>query len=822
MTEGMEDMEGSGREGAERMVRFAAEVDWSKVTNPYYPERYGPALLERLWSPDWAGADDARMELYYACCADGSSVLPAAAEVLPILVEAARDPVVTVRTGVLELITDIARAGNSALTAEPETGPGDEWRPTIALGWAAAWEQAVDPLLPLLADDDGDVRAGAAAALAQAAGRADDVIDRFLARFEDEPWPEPAEQLVLGVGELARHAGIRREAAIVWLRQRMNGEGKGEEPDFDSDLDGWTAWTDRVEHDVRLSAIVALRRVLPGHADPAYVRTTADVLLGSSFLNRDADADDRSWKRGLITDADAQLDDDLPGRITLVRGLLRHDGALRREGGLWVAAVLMARWRSAVPELLPDVAEFVDDPHPGIRAFALRVLAMCGGAAQPWADRVAAHLTEETEPHRPARNHAVWALSRMGDERCVAPLAGLLASRDTGFAAQPPLYSTCDWKESDLNFREALAPFAGCTEVLLGPLLARIRDAGPTDRGSYRWIIGQWHRDGAPVVEQLAELLDADESLIEAAHALRGLGAGPIAAVHRDRLRERLGPPAFWEDPARIDPFVHRSLTGDDEPVLALLRSPEKSGFPELSAKATESDRVRACTVLGPLAADAAGQLRGMFREALREKPTHPSVAPKGAVERARALWRVTGHAEEVLSVLLELTERSAQRGILTPGGVEPLLLLAEIAAAQPPVVDQVAQRLHATAKARIEGSCRSEALRLLQALWELTSDPRQLAPALVELVRICPSDGGPPTKVEALELLAEVVAADPACAAEAAREVRGLLDVDERPVEHGQWRAVVQDEALCAAVRAIAVAAEAGAGAKEEGSLGP
>lgn len=817
--EGVEGLEavgpsGGGRgAGAELTARFAAEVDWSKVVDPYGSGRYGPDLLVRLWSPDRQTAEGACEELHFACCGDGGSVRDAALEVLPFLVQATADPTVKVRRQLLATLAVLARAHDATRAARPDPKPGG-WRPTAPAAWPAAWDRAVDALLPQLADDDATVRAGAVSVLAGATDRADDVIDRIRDRFDHEPNRWVAERLVLGVGELAGHAVDRREEAVSWLRQRMVDTGVREEPDGDGDIDAWLAWSERYGHDVRLSAIVALRRALPGRPDPAYARTTADVLLGPSLPDAARCRGSRSPYVDRVTAADAQLDGDLPGRLALAGGLLGRETAAHHEGGLRVAASLMSRWRSAVPELLPAVAEFVDTTDPVNRAFALRTLAMCGAAARPWADRVAAHLTEEDEPHEPARRHAVWALSRMGDERCVAPLAaGLLSDRATGFASWPPSTSACAWEESDLNHPEALASFADHVETLLGPLLARARAASPFERGAYYAILRRWHEKGGPVVEPLTRLLDEDGTLVEAAQALRMLGVGPVAAAHRDRLRERLGPPRFWPDATRVDPFAHFALTGDGEPLLALLRSPGESRFPELSAEATDRDRVRACAALGPLASGSADWLRGLFREALREKPRSPSSAPKGAVERARALWRVTGDAEEVVPALMELTAASARRAYATPGGVEPLLLLAEIAATYPPVADRAAERLRAAALARVEGGCRPEAMKILRALWELTRDGRRTAPVLVGLVRICPPAGHPPTLVEPLELLAEVATADPACAVEAAPQVRHLLDADERPVSHGQWRAVLSDEAVLAAVRAVVDAArEAGA----------
>lgn len=269
-TEGTEDMGGAGA-GAELRGRFAAEVDWAKVVDPYVPgpdgqySRYGPDLLERLWSPDLPTADDALATLHFACCGDGGSVRSAAPEVLPFLVEAVRDPAVRVRPQILETLAVLARAGNAdARAAGPGPKLGGRWR-TAPAAWPVAWERAVDALLPVLADDvegDEDVRAGVAAVLARAVYRADDLVDRFLARFDDEPGLSVAEQLVRAVGELAPHAVERREHAVAWLRRRTTDAGKGEEPDMDGDIDVWIAWTEQHGHDVRQPAIVALRRAL--------------------------------------------------------------------------------------------------------------------------------------------------------------------------------------------------------------------------------------------------------------------------------------------------------------------------------------------------------------------------------------------------------------------------------------------------------------------------------------------------------------------------------------------------------------------------------
>ncbi|WP_406865195.1 HEAT repeat domain-containing protein [Streptomyces sp. HUAS MG47] len=797
---------GDARE--ERLARFAAEVDWSKVFDPYSGGRYGPEALEQLWASEWATADDARMNLQYASRGDGTTLLTAAAEVLPFFVEAALDPVVTVRRELLETITAIAVTANTHAGRAATARRDSTSHPAVDPAWPPVWERAVESLLPLLCDEDDDIRAAVPAALAQAAHRADEFVVLFQERYGREPFEHVAERLVLGIGELASHAVGRREEAIAWLRQRLTPDDKDEEPGVDEDIEVWLAWLDAPCHDVRLSAVEALRHVLPGHPDPAYAVATADVLLNSPSGVR------RSWSVSVITEADARLDDDLPGRLALAHALLRHDSAEQRRGGLLVAASLMRRWRSAVPELLPVVAELVDDPLPDNRTDALRVLAMCGTAAHPWADRVAAHLTAEGEPHEPVRRHAVRALSRMDDARCVAPLAELLTTPSPGFLNQPNPWSGRDGKADHADFLDVLAPLTTHAGTLLAPLLTRIERTPAVERETLYMVISRWHQAGTPLVPRLLELLGTDVHLVTAAHALHRIGPRGVAASRRERLQQVLGPPAFWPDPAKIDPFAFRHLTGDDEPVLALLRSPEESGFPELGDEARENARIRACIALGPLAAASAEWLREMFREALREEPAPWRDVPKAVTRYARALWRVTGDAGEVLPALMKSTEGSAQQGYKTPGGVERLLLLAEIAATHPPATERAARRLRATARARLAKNNRFEAMALAQGLWTLTSDPRQVTDLLEELLRTCPPPGkASPTILDPLALLAEVAATAPQAVTPAIPALLALVDTDERPVDHCTWHAVRDDDRLRATAQTILDLARRGTG---------
>ncbi|MBW5254001.1 hypothetical protein JGS39_34415 [Streptomyces sp. P01-B04] len=501
---------------AQRLARLAAQVDWSKVTDLYTGERYGPEVLTGLWATDRVTAGRTCMDLRFAAIGDGSSVSGAAAEILPFLVEAARDPDVTVRFEILQTIADIAGTGNTAPTAKVDRILEGRWRPTVDAAWPAAWERAAEELLPLLDDRNYVIRGGAVRPLAQSAAHADPLIADFRTRFDDEPDPWSAGCLVLGVGELARHATRRRGEALAWLRHRMTVEGKGPEPDIVEDVDAWLAWDEEIRHDVRLQAVEALCRALPGHADPRYAPVTTAALLTSSAATAYPPAECFFSRIDVITEADRRLGADLPERLTLAHALLRHDRTDERAGGLRIAATLMSRWRSAVPALLPAVAELVGDARPQNRAFALRVLAMCGAAAHPWADLVATHLTPAGEPDELTREHAAWALSRMGDDRCVPYLLELLRTRGD-FTHRPTGSIDRPWNRSDLSLTEALAPFAAHSDVLLASL-PREPAAGEQNAHDHRSdamatlrSLCRLPSDPRQVAPHLLALLDADE-----------------------------------------------------------------------------------------------------------------------------------------------------------------------------------------------------------------------------------------------------------------------------------------------------------------------
>ncbi|WP_344242306.1 HEAT repeat domain-containing protein [Actinocorallia libanotica] len=787
----------------EGMAARLEDVDWSVVISPGTAQRHGPELVLDLWRPE---AAEAALRTLRQVCALGEYLYPAAAELLPVLVEAAADPAVSVRARLVECVGEIAATAAGAeaegravrlpamayLRTGPRPAPAERARTRrMARDWSQIWDGAVTGLAALLDDPSWEVRRSAATALAQATGRADEVTALLQRRFEAEKATAVAERLVDSVGRLADRTG-RPADTVAWLRARLTRD-------------------DEARPDVRLAAVRALRHVLPGHDDPAYARAVTGTLLSSGrpFSVRDGDLFDLDASEACA--ADALLGGDLPGRLALARALLRHGEPRRRTGGIQAAVMLMADRRTAVPALLPDVAALAGDPLPDNRALALRALAMCGTASRPWADAAAARLTPEGEPDPRVRTQALWALCRMGDDRGVPVLAERMAiparEKRDGFRDWRPESNQGRWRDPEPNFCEMLAPFAAHHGVLLPALMLKM--AARHDRIHYPRVLVRWHRDGAPVVPALVGLLDTGHA-VWAAHALAAIDPGPVAAGRERPLRGLLGSAEDGgtrrlrgpRDSSSLDPVAYWRLTGDPGPAFATLRSGRLFAW----------QRDEVCAALGPAAAGEADRLR-------RELP---SAAPARVPFLLRTLWRVTGDPGEAVPALLDLSAPYSRRGPATAESATALMLLAEMAAADPPVAAQASDRLRDALRdpARLG---HERTLAIARVLWRAGGRPDEVAPALTFLAARL---GEPAdrlalffTRLETLTLLAEVAAADPTAVAPALPGLRSLADADERPLTHRHWRVPVRrhwrsveaDDALRAAVRAVLDAARPG-----------
>lgn len=653
-------------------------VDWAALRHAYRAAGDVPGMLRDLYRPERAAAaaDDLLTHVHH----QGGAVHSSAPVALGYVIAAAADPAIDadVRQELLDLVGALADAAN---TAAPRF---------VTSAWSAAWDLAVTDLLPLLDGPLAVHRTAVADALAQAHHRADEVIAALRTRWAVEPDPRTRIQLIDSVGSLVAHTGEQRGVSIGWLQELMDG----------------------AEPSVRLAAVQALRRALPGQDDSVYARTVSDVLSGSEpetwRPGRGAAKPTVVWAVGLLGEDRAALAD-------AIQRLLRHPDPAVRAGALQAAAQALSRRRSAVQDLLPAVARSLSDAEPDNRLFAARVLGMCGHAARPWADALAAMVTDEGEPYLPARSHAIWALSRLGDARCVPPLVRRLAHTPLGFAYHA---SHADgWWVYELSLNEVAAGLTAHADALLPALRARLAGASTLDeRRELCRLLESWGAAAAPAVPELLGLLDT-HAAVWALDALAAIGPAAARAVPRERLR------ALLDAPPEDQPFAPRSLalaygrlTGDREPALALL-------VPQLGEPYDRDNAAVLLAELGPPGAAYVGRLRELLT--VHEEGWLP-------LRVGEALWRITGRTDEVVPVLVRGIAPFAERGGAYRAVVETVKLLAEIG-----------------------------------------------------------TDAAPAEPV-----------------------LRAFLDADERPVRHGTWRSVPEDDELCDAARAALHAISAPGGA--------
>ena len=190
-----------------------------------------------------------------------------------------------------------------------------------------------------------------------------------------------------------------------------------------------------------------------------------------------------------------------------------------------------------------------------------------------------------------------------------------------------------------------------------------------------------------------------------------------------------------------------------------------------------------ALAAIGPQAAAA------LDRDRLRALVDAPDQQPYAARMVTRAYWRLTGDSGPALAVLLPDLEGKYVHHA-------PAAFLAELGSAGAPYADRLRASLPAYTESWLP-------MTTGYALWRVTGETEEAVPLILGALGplSVPGRSADPAMTVAVRRLTEI---GPAAVRQAEAVLERIVTADERPVRHGGWRSVPDDDAL----RAAAVAA--------------
>ncbi|MEH1124166.1 HEAT repeat domain-containing protein [Micromonospora sp. CPCC 206061] len=491
-------------------------------------------------------------------------------------------------------------------------------------------------LLPLLDADTAEVRLWAARLLGGLPRHAEETLPALRAAAGREPDPLARASAVLAVGALAADTG-RAGEVLPWLRRVLADDPAPPARTAAAVAAGW-ATTAQSSGSAPLGpaerqAILAAAADPPAGVDDEFAWSRGDLY---PFL-RSASPDDRAFAVELAARG---------------RGA---PASWRRVDAIGTAWYVMARWRSAPPEVVPVLATFTGDAAPLVRQEAAHVLAWAGQATALVVDPLVALLADATpdvvdggaDSAPPVAWSALLGLARVDSGRVAADVARLIAD-PRAFPAHP-------------NQPSLVADVLAAMADRAADLLPAVRDylAGDPMAGD-RWHLHQVLA-GIRAWPGLADGVGS-ELLALAGHAewpkplVTLLGElGPAVTPASDHLRQLLrSADARTSTPAAVALWRIGGDPGEALAVLgAWLRGDDQYGA-RLATQAAER--------IGRDARDLAGDVAPLLRSEVREV----------RVAAGRALWRMTGDTEAVLETLLEEAEPDRI-------GMDAIELLAEI-----------------------------------------------------------------------------------------------------------------------------------------------
>ncbi|MEU0407346.1 hypothetical protein ABZ307_05880 [Streptomyces griseorubiginosus] len=591
------------------------QMDWSQLHHAYGSAEDVPALLRNLASEVEETAAEAEQELWSSIVHQGT-VYPATAVAVPFLVRL-----------VVEDVRRNALVGMLGVIA----GSVDEHDLPVPGAARRAVATHLGPLLPLLADDDREVRRTTAWAVAQCRSAAgSDARAALRARWAAESDPEVRADVLTACALLDPDtAGELCSAALA-----------GDEP-----------------APVQVAALlVAADCGLPWSADVT-ARVTALVPLERHGVGA-------LWEReplqALATTLHTRGETD--HAIEVVGSALKQAMALRLQGSeharaavteaCWAADSLARRSRTAPARLLPELLPLLGDP-----ATAAQVIPLLRTWCQPAPEAVPA-LLALAQGQGESADAALDVLVRLGVPEATGLLAHDLADRPRALEAAYRL-ATGEIRTPGgggmAGARQDRTPLAH-DPGLLDAIRVRLAAEPPRERGSYfggglaaanepvhlSGLLAAWGRSarGAlpelltalprhplPVSRALAEVADpqADAHVIEALRAQAGQGSPATRQAAAGALH---------------------SLTGDAGPLLSVLSE-------LLAERGNRLDHtVTVAASLGKAARPLLPLLHALLAEPPQSRETLPMI--RAALGAAELVWELTGEEQAVLPVIRE------------------------------------------------------------------------------------------------------------------------------------------------------------------------
>lgn len=436
------------------MFTGLTDIDWSSLTHAYGTAEDVPQDLLDLASDDPSVREIALHNFFGAVHHQGD-IYDSTVACLPFLFELAADSSRPGRGPVVELLVSI---GQSAVdwhsvpdVSESDASVTDACGPDAAeaavprtpyvQAYTLIWDR-VGEFVPLLADQDPEVRSAAPAALALFAVDGARTVGLFEERLAEESEIECRIALVRAAADLAAREDA--VAAIVgdWL-QRIIDEGADPGVRLAALAYFMRLAPERQGAGIGAKAIALLREIseYPGYVPaPPDDRPATPTLIGImrvwSARERDGRAD--AWTAGLLGVLHDALDDRVSDRIALVEDQLRHPDPGRRVDAVRLGSQLIRGWRGPFEHLIEMIGGQLAASQQHVRAAAASALEGIFELAAPAGPALVEQVTafgpqawnDPSDGIRDVYRKMLLALVRLGDPRAVPGIALALNDSD--------------------------------------------------------------------------------------------------------------------------------------------------------------------------------------------------------------------------------------------------------------------------------------------------------------------------------------------------------------------------------------------------------